>query len=228
MQKSLIVMTVLGLAACSPPVPDSGQPFSGLPSYQAEREATLQGLQVDTTRISDEPLDSTYSVDAYEDETGALASDVIDALGVDVDSSSTATASTSIARDGSISDEQSFDAVTSRETIASDAERIRRNAAAYQQAEVTALPTRPADSGVSVVSYALQTTNAVGESIYNRGRFNESRFAKNCALYESPDLAQEAFLKDGGPTKDRKGMDPDGDGFACGWNPTPFRNVSVQ
>ncbi len=226
MQKSLIVMTVLGLAACSPPIPDSGQPYSGLPSYQAEREATLQGLQVDTTRISDEPLDSTYSVDAYEDETGALASDVIDALGVD--SSETATASATISRDGSISDEQSFDAVTSRETIESDAERIRRNAEAYQQAEVTALPTRPTDTGVSIVSYALQTTNAVGEQIYKRGRFNEARFAKNCLLYESPDLAQEAFLENGGPVKDRKGMDPDGDGFACGWNPTPFRNVSVQ
>ena len=35
--------------------------------------------------------------------------------------------------------------------------------------------------------------------------------------------AQEAFLKAGGPERDRYGLDPDGDGFACRWDPTPFR-----
>ena len=31
------------------------------------------------------------------------------------------------------------------------------------------------------------------------------------------------FLAAGGPERDRKGIDPDGDGFACGFNPAPFR-----
>jgi hypothetical protein len=30
-------------------------------------------------------------------------------------------------------------------------------------------------------------------------------------------------LSNGGPERDRLGLDPDGDGFACYWDPTPFR-----
>ena len=44
-----------------------------------------------------------------------------------------------------------------------------------------------------------------------------------CARYGSPDLAQQAFLAAGGPDRDRRGLDPDGDGFACAWDPRPFR-----
>ena len=29
----------------------------------------------------------------------------------------------------------------------------------------------------------------------------------------------------GGPKVDPKGIDPDGDGFACYWDPKPFRSV---
>jgi hypothetical protein len=29
-------------------------------------------------------------------------------------------------------------------------------------------------------------------------------------------------LARGGPDKDPRGLDPDGDGFACGWDPAPF------
>ena len=46
---------------------------------------------------------------------------------------------------------------------------------------------------------------------------------RNCAKYVSDAAAQEAFLKTGGPERDRYGLDPDGDGFACRWDPTPFR-----
>ena len=44
-----------------------------------------------------------------------------------------------------------------------------------------------------------------------------------CAKYSSSDLAQSDFLAQGGPRRDRLGLDPDGDGFACAWNPQPFR-----
>ena len=46
-----------------------------------------------------------------------------------------------------------------------------------------------------------------------------------CAAYSSPDRAQEDFLASGGPERDRKSLDPDGDGFACAWDPAPFRAV---
>jgi hypothetical protein len=52
---------------------------------------------------------------------------------------------------------------------------------------------------------------------------SENRSLRNCAKYVSNAAAQEAFLKAGGPERDRYGLDPDGDGFACRWDPTPFR-----
>jgi hypothetical protein len=39
------------------------------------------------------------------------------------------------------------------------------------------------------------------------------------------DAAQEAFLAAGGPERDRNNLDPDGDGFACWWDPEPFRRA---
>ena len=84
-----------------------------------------------------------------------------------------------------------------------------------------------ADVGPNIVSFALNTTNRRGEPVYRRSGFMaESRFNRACARYASPDLAQEAFLAAGGPERDRQGMDPDGDGFACYWDPAPFRQAA--
>jgi hypothetical protein len=38
-------------------------------------------------------------------------------------------------------------------------------------------------------------------------------------------MAQIAFLERGGPKRDTLGLDPDGDGFACYWDPAPFRKA---
>lgn len=125
-----------------------------------------------------------------------------------------------------ISDEQDFQAVSSRETIESDAARIAANKAQYQQVEPTELPSRPGGANTSIVNYALNTSNVVGQSLYKRTGFGgQKRFDRNCLGYGSPDLAQQAFLNAGGPKRDKYGIDPDGDGFACGWNPAPFRNA---
>ena len=123
-----------------------------------------------------------------------------------------------------ISDEQDFGAVSSRETIASDAERIARNRAQYEQIQPTDLPQRPADTGPNIVAFALATTHGVGQQQYRRSGAG-SNSDRACAKFASPDLAQEAFLERGGPDRDRLGVDPDGDGFACTWDPRPFRAV---
>jgi len=122
-----------------------------------------------------------------------------------------------------ISDEQDFDAVASRETIASDAERLERNRANYQVIAPTALPERPSDTGPNIVQYALTTANGVGEQAYARSAVRLTSPEAACARYASADLAQEAFLANGGPARDPRGLDPDGDGFACDWDPGPFR-----
>lgn len=123
-----------------------------------------------------------------------------------------------------ISDEQSFEAVSARETIESDAERLARQAEAYRVIPPEPVPTRSGARGPNVVSFALSTDNVVGETRYSRGGFGlPGRARRACAKYPSADLAQEAFLERGGPGRDRLGLDPDGDGFACGWDPAPFR-----
>lgn len=87
------------------------------------------------------------------------------------------------------------------------------------------LPPRPTDSGPSVVAYALSATNAVGQPLYTRETGSTDRAARACARYSSDDLAQAAFLAEGGPAADNMGLDPDGDGYACAWDPTPFRQA---
>jgi len=124
----------------------------------------------------------------------------------------------------SLSDENDFDAVSSRQTIESDAERIAENRSRYVSIEPTELPVRPGTNIPNIVAYALQSNNPVKTQLYERGPFaSEKRALLNCNAYPSPGKAQEAFLLKGGPKRDRYGLDPDGDGFACTWDPTPFR-----
>jgi len=88
-----------------------------------------------------------------------------------------------------------------------------------------ATPARPADSGPGVVAFAVQTTHAPGTPLYDRSAPSPDRAARACSRYRSPDIAQAAFLNAGGPASDPQGLDPDGDGFVCGWNPEPFRRA---
>ena len=127
-----------------------------------------------------------------------------------------------MARSPGLSDD-SFQAVSGRETIESDKERLARQRAEYEVIQPTALPQRTGTSEPNIVQFALNTTNLPGTKMYSRS----SLFAGGgaCKRYASPDLAQEAFLAAGGPQKDGKGLDPDGDGFACGWDPRPFRTA---
>lgn len=208
MRFAIAVISTLILVGCDPQAPDSGAGvgFDGYDNYQQQREDTLAGAGpiVVGAEISDEvvPGDETPPV------TGKTQ---------------TATAPLNL-NNPDISDEQDFGAVSSRESIESDAERLTAQKNAYQVIAPTALPTRSGGSGATVVEFALSTTNAVGQTIYRRSNaLAGNRFDRNCAKYTSADRAQEAFLKAGGPKRDPKGLDPDGDGFACYWDPAPYR-----
>ncbi|MEM8538412.1 MAG: hypothetical protein AAGF56_11205 [Pseudomonadota bacterium] len=122
-----------------------------------------------------------------------------------------------------LSDEQDFDAVTGRETIESDAERRAAQAAARTQIQPTDLPDRPANTGPNIIAYALNAPNVKGQEWYSRSILSgQGRFQRNCAAYATAEDAQRDFLARGGPERDRLGIDPDGDGFACGWDPAPY------
>ena len=231
----LLGLSVLAIAACSADVPDSnprGVGFSNFdPAAAAAREAELAGQPAPSDArertIGSETiavLDATDTgpTPVFREPLSAVQVQPIETASVDeVTATATVTPSTN---NPSISDEQDFSAVSARESIESDAERRAQQQQAYQVIQPTALPTRDNNGRPNVVAFALNTTNQLGESIYRRGGFNrDARFQRACAAYPSPDRAQEAFLAAGGPERDRRGMDPDGDGFACYWDPTPYR-----
>ncbi len=125
-----------------------------------------------------------------------------------------------VTENASISRTQDFKVVTQQETIASDAAKLAALKQTYTVIEPEALPTRRGQ-GVNLAAYALSQKHAVGTKKFRR--FSGSG---GCGRYRNdPDGAQREFLKSGGPAKDRKRLDGDGDGYACGWNPDIYRSL---
>ena len=239
MKKYLILgMACATLANCAQPVPDSGAGvgFGDYAQYEVDR-ARREALLQSGTPPAGAPMDATAGVlpSAPAVSTGAIATTELAAAGIGGQATAPVigragldatpgNAPPVIVESAGISDEQSFDAVAGRESIQSDADRRAAQAAAYEVIAPTAVPTRDGNVGPNIVQYALQTTNAKGVETYRRlGLSGQSRFQRNCADYRSPDEAQRDFLSRGGPNRDTRGIDPDGDGFACGWDPAPFR-----
>lgn len=223
-----IVLTLMAcgaLAACAPTIPDSGAGvgFDNSLEAQRAREAALQGEPVGVlppaAAISSEPLDAAGSAPASTDPLIARANAAIDAA----DPGAQAALGGAAAPQG-LSDENDFSAVAERETIESDAQRLAQNRAAYTVVTPQPLPPRVADAQPNIVQYALETSHPRGERLYSRTGINlAARAQSNCRAYASPDQAQIAFLDRGGPERDRLNLDPDGDGYACAWDPAPFR-----
>jgi hypothetical protein len=86
------------------------------------------------------------------------------------------------------------------------------------------LPNRT--EGVNVALYAQQSSNAVGQRVFDRSVGARVAGVGACGRYRNPDDAQRAFLAAGGPEGDRLGLDPDGDGFACAFDPGPYRALN--
>ncbi|WP_108815305.1 hypothetical protein [Loktanella sp. Alg231-35] len=248
----LFAALAVGLAACSPSeVPrERGIGFDDFSQFEldrARREAALNGQtasivpppQVNALPSTGQAIPRSALAQAGIGSTAPtgqpapqqtaqtpqatapnLGSDPLRTQGIDASPSNPAPA---LAGTTGLSDEQSFDAVSGRETIESDAERRAAQAAAREQVNPTAVPERPANTGPNIVEYALNAPNVKGQEWYSRSIFSgQGRFQRNCATYLTPDDAQRDFLARGGPERDRRGLDPDGDGFACGWDPAPF------
>ncbi len=226
MYRIALALAALALAACAPPIPESGsgvgfQDYSDYRTYRSERELALAGQQLAA------PPQNVIAANPLPPSAGSATS----AAPTPPSNENAAASSVPVVTGNNpgISDEQDFSAVSGRESIESDRERLAAQREAFEVIQPTALPTRSGSSGPNIVQFALSTTNRVGERVYRRtGASAQSRYDRNCAKYPSPDLAQEAFLSSGGPDRDRDGLDPDGDGFACGWDPTPFRSVTAS
>lgn len=241
--KSAAFLALVTVAACDPAVPDSaagvnsgaGVGFGTYTQYQtnaAAREANLAGIALPAANaVSSETLGEPSTVPATTG--GDIASETRAALdatsansGVTPVDASPSNPPPARADSSGISDENDFGRVDSRRTRQDDAALIASNRAQYQQIAPTALPSRSGGANGGIVAYALSTRHPVGTKVHRRIGMNaQAKFVRNCGKYPSPDMAQGAFLDKGGPERDRLGLDPDGDGYACSWNPAPFRRA---
>ncbi|WP_417700994.1 hypothetical protein [Pseudophaeobacter sp.] len=250
--------SVLSVAACSPPVPDSaagvgldGDPFAPPPAVgttiNGDALVPPAAISSESLELRNEPVpnaprsparsttasssaavgygSSTTAANIAAETQAALRAAGSNSGQAPVEASPANPAPALIGNPG-ISDENSFDAVASRQTIESDAARLANQRSQYQQVEPTALPSQAGSRDPNIVQYALSTSHPRGTKLYSRAGINlRARSARNCAGFLSPDLAQIAFLDAGGPKRDRQALDPDGDGYACGWDPQPYRRA---
>ncbi|MEM9435082.1 MAG: hypothetical protein AAGA12_14250 [Pseudomonadota bacterium] len=240
MRSVMVCLSALTLAACAGAPPDDpvqGVGFGNYDDYLAQqqraREAELRGQQGQTVlppvRTEDDEA-SDIARAAVIAVGGDVATDgeIVREVGQDTGAAGTETAALEpIDPDNpSISDEQDFEAVSNRRSIESDAARLQNRRQQYTVIEPTALPRRPGSIAPTPIEFALQTSHPVGSKQYSRSGFGAGRVAEKCAEFRSAEQAQDAFLKQGGPRRDRLGLDPDGDGYACAWNPAKYRSVS--
>ena len=243
MRSTVMILAALGLAACAPNVPDSGAGvgFQDYNTYNAPPVAAAPAPVAGFT-----PGGALAAIDKAEGKPSVDVGAPMAALPVPPAAQpyvppvapagdrprgnapagiveTTSEMKGTVPTPGTVSDEQDFDAVSARETIESDKARIERNRAHYQVDQPGALPQRAGDTGPNIVEFALSTSHPKGTQMYKRSSLSLTKPGAACNKYPSPDLAQQAFLEAGGPEKDRKGLDPDGDGYACAWDPTPFR-----
>lgn len=241
MKKGLVIgFVVLGVAGCATTPIERGVGFDDYSAFELERARREAALSAPRDSIVPPPQVNTGApqtpangISASELANAGIggtpqtpintANDPLRTQGLDASPTNPAPV---LANNPGISDEQSFDAVSGRETIESDAQRRAAQAAAREQIEPTALPDRPGNTGPNIVEYAINAPNVKGQEWYSRSILaGQGRFQRNCAVYPTPDDAQRDFLSRGGPERDRLGIDPDGDGFACGWDPAPFKQA---
>ena len=233
---ALLALAVSGLAACGTSIPDSapdsgaGVGFGNYDEYQARRDAQLAGSALPAPdAVTSSPLGGNENDDIAAQTRAALGTGSGDLASTsDRPTAQTASGNSAshITNSAGISSENSFDAVSESRSIEDDAARVAAQSQQYEVASVQALPSRSAGEGPNIVAYAISTKHAPGTQIYRRGGLNkQTKFERNCATYSGPDIAQIDFLSKGGPERDRLGLDPDGDGFACSWDPRPFRKA---
>ncbi|KEO53022.1 hypothetical protein [Thioclava pacifica] len=225
MKQALAILGgVLALSGCISTIPDSGP--------AARREAELRG----------QPILPPSAQNVMPDAPGTLPNPSppgapLNATGTALPGSTDALSAPTINADGTVGANPSVPAppmpgdTNSGATIGAEAmQALQQTAPAGSQptpvapAPIAQQPITAQDSsGPNLAAYALSVHNRPGQSVYKRGGMHLTSTEKACAKYVSADQAQLAFLAAGGPERDKLNLDPDGDGFACGWDPTPFQ-----
>jgi hypothetical protein len=232
------IVSALVMAGCTPTTSDTG-PGVGFTDYNSYIRGAVPSPGASAGPVTVVPpgggFDPASAAAAIDRADGRIVPPPVDPAVVATDSSTRARGGAPagikeesgelVHNNTGISDEQDFGAVSARETIESDAERIAKNRSEYVVVQPEELPQRPGDTGPNIVDFALSTTHAPGVQVYKRSGVALRSANAACGKFASPDKAQQEFLAKGGPERDRMGVDPDGDGFACAWDPRPFRTA---
>lgn len=191
----ILSLSLLALVACSPSVPDSGNVVYLEPVSAEARAARDAALQ---------QSNSTRTVGLEQIAGPMTASGTV----------GTAVSPSSLGND-----------TTYTGAAPTEITHVTPAAQPVEQVAAKPVPSRPGGNGPSVVGFALSTSHPVGQAVYPRSNTSAERAARACDRYTSDDLAQAAFLNSGGPERDTQGVDPDGDGYACKWDPERFRKA---
>lgn len=223
MRSLVLSMSVLALAACTPPVPESGAGVGFDTLGRSEREQQLQ------TGIAPQPVTVlppvSLDVEVVEEDGAAQIAAQTSEILAQTAPQAPALAPVLDRNNPGISQEQNFEVVSSERDIAADAARIEAARQQFQLIRPKELE-RVGDTGPNIIQYALGSSHPVGQKVYRRTNpFAARRLEGKCAGYRTADVAQEQFLAAGGPERDRLGLDPDGDGYACAWDPAAFRDL---
>ncbi|MEO1548905.1 MAG: hypothetical protein AAFR93_00565 [Pseudomonadota bacterium] len=224
MRRSLMIFLACGaVAACSTEPAGGRGPFDPIPTRPA---GDVQPISV-TPPTGAAPIE-TEPTEAQNIPTaqGDLASDVRNALGSPVPAADPqGDPGTGIDPNDQAIDLNQFSQEEQRRQREEDARRIAEARARLVVVEPTAV--EQVNPNINVASFARETTHALGTRLYNRGAFrSRSQSNRVCAQFASADDAQRRFLGAGGPETDEFNLDPDGDGFACGFDPRPYRALS--
>lgn len=200
-----VSLILLGVTACAPETQSQGGYFDSLtpdPASFERREQEKRLIEAEIRASAPTTADEPTSAAATQQET--QPEDV--AQGPE--------------EPAALSQTQDFSVIKERETIESDAAKLRALASEYQVIQPEPLPERKTE--VNLAAYAVNQTNQVGNKIYIR----HAGGASNCFRYSrDPDEGQRVFLAAGGPRLDPHNLDPDGDGYACKWTPDAYRRL---
>ena len=223
------VLVGLTLAACEPSVPNSaaGVGFGDYQSYMKEREAALQGAPVSATTLppaghSTAPYANTAAYGHSATLDAAAAKTTQGTIGADAIAALRATAPSSPGPAPVNPATGEYVGVNGQPRAPGLPMDAMSHYDGTRAAPVTDM-TAAGAAGPNLAAYALSATNTLGQKVYERNGFKMTSTEKACGKFVSTDLAQRAFLEKGGPVKDPGNLDPDGDGFACAWDPRPFQ-----
>lgn len=74
-----------------------------------------------------------------------------------------------------------------------------------------------------LAQYAATVDHAPGTRVWPRRNADPVKALEICTTYATADAAQIGYLSRGGPSADPLGIDPDGDGYVCGWDPATWQ-----